>query len=203
LLEAVASGRPDALAQFMRRHEAPLRRYLAVSLTPDDVDDIVQDTFVSAWRNAHGYRGGTSARGWLYTIARHAIAHRVRRKAGEPASLESLEALAERAGWGHTADASAGRRDDDVRDAQDLLARALRRLPADERDVIVLRELDGYSGEETARMLHLTLPAMKSRLHRARLHLAAEVRSLALPEPTSTPQSAPSSLSTWLSAEAP
>lgn len=181
----MASGRSDALAQFMHRHEAALRRYLAVSLAPDDVDDVVQETFVSVWRGADGYRGGPSARGWLYTIARHVVAHRVRRRVGEPATLESFDVLAERAGWGLTSDSGVLNREIDSLEARDLLTRALRRLPDDERDVIVLRELDGYSGEETAHMLHVSLAAMKSRLHRARLHLAAEVRALSATTPAS------------------
>lgn len=189
----MASGRPDALAQFMRRHEAALRRYLTVSLAPDDVDDVVQETFVSVWRGASGYRGGPSARGWLYTIARHAMAHRSRRKVGEPASLESLDALAERAGWGLTGEIVMTGHDAEALDTRDLLTRAMRQLPDDERDVLVLRELDGYSGEETAQMLHLSLAAMKSRLHRARLHLAAVVRVLTGASPKAIASSGESS----------
>jgi RNA polymerase sigma-70 factor, ECF subfamily len=44
--------------------------------------------------------------------------------------------------------------------------------------VLTLRELDGFSGDETADVLHISVAAMKSRLHRARIHLAAEVRAL-------------------------
>jgi RNA polymerase sigma-70 factor (ECF subfamily) len=53
------------------------------------------------------------------------------------------------------------------------LEKALERLSPEEREILVLRELEGFSGEETASLLELSLPAMKSRLHRARLRLAA------------------------------
>ncbi len=56
---------------------------------------------------------------------------------------------------------------------RDTLEKALGRLSADEREILVLRELEGLSGDETAAVLELSLPAMKSRLHRARLRLAA------------------------------
>jgi len=181
LLRAVAAGDADAFTRFVHAHEAVVRRYLRVTLGTRDVDDAAQETFINAWRGAAGYRGGATARGWLYAIARHVVHHLVRRRVDEPAVVESLEALAEQAGWGRldsevarTIDAGAA--DADARSARDELAQALARLPADEREVLVLRELDGYSGEEAAAMLHLTLPAMKSRLHRARLHLAALVR---------------------------
>ena len=55
---------------------------------------------------------------------------------------------------------------------RDTLEKALARLAPDEREILVLRELEGLSGEETAAVLELSLPAMKSRLHRARLRLA-------------------------------
>ncbi len=59
---------------------------------------------------------------------------------------------------------------------RDLVRGALDRLTPGEREVIVLRDLEGFSGEETAELLGLSLPAMKTRLHRARLRFVAEVR---------------------------
>ena len=66
--------------------------------------------------------------------------------------------------------------------ARDEVERALAMLPDDEREVLVLRELEELSGDETARLLGLSLPAMKSRLHRARIHLAAALRAKSAPE---------------------
>jgi DNA-directed RNA polymerase specialized sigma24 family protein len=62
-------------------------------------------------------------------------------------------------------------------DADSIDSEARRRLPPDEREVLTLRDLDGFSGEETAMVLHLSVPATNSRLHRARIHLAAVVRA--------------------------
>ena len=87
----------------------------------------------------------------------------------------SLDEVAERAGWGR--DPAEERRRDTAL-ARDVLERAFRVLLAEEREVLVLRELEGYSGDETAVVLGLSLAATKSRLHRARLHLAAAVRQL-------------------------
>jgi RNA polymerase sigma-70 factor (ECF subfamily) len=91
---------------------------------------------------------------------------------GEPASFEPLETLGVQAGWGDDGAAleSLARRD--------LLRRALRRLRPDDREILVLRELEGLPGAEVAEMLELTLAAMKSRLHRARLRLAAALREV-------------------------
>jgi DNA-directed RNA polymerase specialized sigma24 family protein len=113
------------------------------------------------------------------TIARNAVRHLHRRRVGEPAHFESVEvmtnmdALAVSAGWGCAAD---GATSDGVF-AREVLTAAVAILPADEREVLILRELDGLSGDETAHVLQVSLAAMKSRLHRARLHLTAVLRA--------------------------
>ena len=175
LLRASAGGDTAAFGTFMRAHEAAVHRYL-VSLTGAgaDEEDALQETFINAWRAAASFTGTGGARAWLYAIARHVVHHQVRRRVGEPVHVESLEVLAAEAGWGDLAEPDAS----DVAVARDTLEAALRHLPAEEREVLVLRELDGFSGDETAALLGVTLPAMKSRLHRARVHLAAAVRAL-------------------------
>jgi RNA polymerase sigma-70 factor (ECF subfamily) len=189
LLAASAAGDTGAFETFMRRHQAPVARYLRTFTGAADVDDAVQETFIAVWRSAVHFRGtghDGGARGWLYTIARHAVHHQQRRRVDEPAQLESLEQLAEQAGWGSLPEVTAT---GDDRPLQELLQVALARLPLEEREVLTLRELDGFSGDETAAILHVSVAAMKSRLHRARIHLAAVVRSLeqdAPPRPSSS-----------------
>jgi RNA polymerase sigma-70 factor, ECF subfamily len=179
LLAASAAGDAGAFEQFMRRHQAAVARHLQTFTGSPDVDDAVQETFIAAWRGAGGFLGaaaGTgSARGWLYTIARHTVHHQLRRRVGEPAEVESIEELAAQAGWGNLPEVPA---EQDERSLRELLQLALSRLPLEEREVLTLRELDGFSGDETAEILQISLAAMKSRLHRARIHLAAVVRQL-------------------------
>ncbi|MCC7052148.1 MAG: RNA polymerase sigma factor [Gemmatimonadaceae bacterium] len=175
LLQAAAGGDAAAFGVFMRTHEAAVHRYLLSLIGAGaDEEDALQETFINAWRSAGSFAGRGAARGWLYAIARNVVHHQVRRRVGEPEHVESLEELAESAGWGAPAtDDHAG-----ATIARELLDAGLRRLPAEEREVLVLRELDGFSGEETAALIGISLPAMKSRLHRARVHLAAAVRAL-------------------------
>jgi RNA polymerase sigma-70 factor (ECF subfamily) len=188
LLAASAAGDTGAFETFMRRHQAPVARYLRTFTGSADVDDAVQDTFIAVWRSAGHFRGtghDGGARGWLYTIARHAVHHQRRRRVDEPAQLESIEQLAEQAGWGSLPEATG---DADDRALHELLQVALARLPQEEREVLTLRELDGFSGDETAAILQVSVAVMKSRLHRARIHLAAVVRSL---EHIAAPPAAP------------
>lgn len=84
--------------------------------------------------------------------------------------MDALEALGARAGWGSESDFS--RRFE----VENELEWALGRIPDEERKVIVLRDIEGFSGPETAEALELSVAAMKSRLHRGRLRLMGVLR---------------------------
>jgi RNA polymerase sigma-70 factor (ECF subfamily) len=155
----------------MDRHAEAVHRFLvSLGAAPDDAEDALQDCFVSAWRSAHTFKGDGSARGWLFAIARNALRRQHRRRSGEPADFDSLEALGAAAGWGAEADFS------QRFEVEDELRWALDQIPIEERQVIVLRDLEGWSGKEVAEALGMSLAAMKSRLHRGRLHLMAVAR---------------------------
>jgi len=108
----------------------------------------------------------------LLTIARRAVYRLHRRREGEPSDFASIEELGQKAGWGSEDPET------EMASLQDraLLRHALSRLPATYREVLVLRELESFSGNEVASMTGLSLAAVKSRLHRARLALTAAVK---------------------------
>jgi RNA polymerase sigma-70 factor, ECF subfamily len=165
LLRLTAAGDEGAFGTFVDRHQSGIwRRAMALTGQRADAEDLMQDTFVAAWRGAGSFRGG-NARAWLLTITAHAWQRLGRRTAplvgGDDA--ESVEELALRAGW--------GRDDGDERAA--TVQEAFARLAADDRRLLVLRDIEEMSGEDVAALLGLSLAAMKSRLHRARLRLAA------------------------------
>lgn len=178
LLAATAAGDTTTFDRFVTRHASHVHRFLAsLGVRDADADDAMQEAFVAAWRGAAGFRGDGTARAWLFTIARNVVRHASRRRVGEPerfaplGAADSLDAIAIAAGWGSGDDTSAG-------DRVELVRVALQQLAAADREILVLRDVEGFSGEETAESLELSLPAMKSRLHRARLRLAAAVRQL-------------------------
>lgn len=174
LAEAGRENRP-AFAAFFDRHAGALWRFLSHHLGSEaDAEDVLQQTFLAAWRGAAGARVEHGARPWLFTIARHAAERAGRRRRRREAHEASLETLGEAAGFAcveftpeHVAEAL---------EEKDLLEAALGALEPEEREVIVMRDIEGWSGQEAADVLGLTLAAQKSRLHRARLRLAAEVR---------------------------
>jgi RNA polymerase sigma-70 factor (ECF subfamily) len=168
-----AAGDREAFASLLTRHQASvfrLARHLAG--TRDEAEDVLQQTFLSAWQNIAGFRGEASMRTWLLTIARNAAVTRRARVAREPIDATPLDELGIRAGWGGPNPEQLAA----AAEQRDRLAAALAGLAADEREVLTLRDLEGLSGDDVAAMLGLTVAAMKSRLHRARLRLAAAVR---------------------------
>jgi len=173
LLTAASLGDRAAFGRFVRKHQAAVYRYLLTAAEGADAEDALQEAFVAAWKGAGSYRGGPSARGWLLAIARNALSRAHRRRVGEPATFEALDGLGIEAGWGSGEDVLEGLA------RRDLLGRALAAVPPEDREILVLRELDGLSGEEVAEVLGITLAAMKSRLHRARLRFVAVLREVA------------------------
>lgn len=158
----------DALGILVDRHQARVLRYTR-SLTRDAgaAEDALQQCFLDALRGAGSFAGRSSVQVWLLALARNAVFRGQRKRAGEPSGFVPLHELGGRAGWGRPTQHIALERH--------AVQSALAGLPAEFREVLVLRELEGFTGPETAALLGITLSAQKSRLHRARLQLAAQL----------------------------
>lgn len=167
LLARTASGDRVAFEAFVLRHHAPTRRYLGTLTRTAAVDDALQEAFLAVWRGAAGFRGDGSARAWLFTIARHALFRELRPAA--PADLVPLGELGAAAGWG--AEPSLDPRESLL--DQDRVQRALQALSPEDREALVLKDLEGFRNQEAADLLGIELAAYKSRLHRARLRFLA------------------------------
>lgn len=173
LARRAGGGDREAFAALVARHQASVYRLARhVAGTRDEAEDVLQQTFLSAWQGVSRFRGESSVRTWLLTIARNAAVTRRVRAGREPIDATPLDDLGIRAGWG-------GPNPEQLAVAaeqQQRLAAGLAALAPDEREILTLRDLEGLAGEDVAAMLGLTTAAMKSRLHRARLRLAAAVR---------------------------
>jgi RNA polymerase sigma-70 factor (ECF subfamily) len=176
LMSRAARGDLAARSALVEAHQGAVHRLLR-RLTQDDAlaEDLVQETFLTAFEHLSAWRGEGTARGWLLSIARSRslMSRRAPAARHQPAEDSSLEALGLAAGWGSPMDpeALASRLEE-----QAVLERALAALDEESREVLTLRDLEELSGEETAQVLGLSVAAMKSRLHRARLALVARVK---------------------------
>lgn len=174
LVRRCAAGQRVAFDLLVARHAGALNRFaLRQCAAARDAEDALQDGLLAAWRGAAGFRGDASVRTWLFQVVLHACRRRSRRRAGEPsqhATMEEAEALA--------ADELGAEARVAERQESRALEQALSGLPEEAREVLLLRDVEGLSGEEAAEVLGLGLPAMKSRLHRARLELKERVEAI-------------------------
>ena len=156
-----------------------------------DADDAVQETLIRAWRGIAGLREGTSGRSWLYAIATNVclteIARRKRRvlphdwspaaaphtPPGEPVTESIwLEPYPEMTGPGRASPEASY----ELAEAVELaFVAALQHLPANQRAVLILREVLGFSAQESATMLAASVASINSALQRARATVAARV----------------------------
>ncbi|MGW6735903.1 RNA polymerase sigma factor [Streptomyces sp. NPDC055013] len=162
---------PEAFAALFDRHADAVHRYAARRLGGEVADDLVAETFTTAFQQRHRYdpaRGaGADARPWLFGIAtnlvgrhRRAEARRFKAMARVPALADHDEPLADRAA--DRVVARAVRRE---------LAAALVALPARHRDVLLLVAWGDLSYGEAAQALGIAVGTVRSRLHRARSKL--------------------------------
>jgi len=140
----------------------PNLRAFAVSLcgNPDRADDLVQETLVKAWSNLSSFVEGTNLAAWLFTILRNIYYSEYRKRRREVADSDG--AIAARLA---TAPAQSGHMD-----FLDFRA-ALQKLPADQREALILIGASGLSYEEAAGVCNCAVGTMKSRVNRARNRL--------------------------------
>lgn len=142
------------------------RTALRLTRNRAEAEDVVQDTYLRAFKSFHRFTPGTNCRAWLFTIQRHVFLNRVRRRQHEQLGDEpTLEAAVASA----TAPASASPEDEFFQGVlPDEIDRALRALPPFFREAVILVDLEGFSYKEAAQALECPVGTVMSRLSRSR-----------------------------------
>jgi RNA polymerase sigma-70 factor (ECF subfamily) len=169
LLTAAQTGDVAALNRIVAEHRQGVYRYgLHVCRTTEDAEDAVQETLWAATRAIRTFRGtASSIASWMFTIVRRECLRLLERHKREPVSLDDEhDVLVEVVDPG---DALALKR------RIELLSGALADLDPLHREVILLRDIQELSAPEAAARLRISIDALKSRLHRARVNLREHV----------------------------
>ena len=168
-----------AFEELLGRYEDKLYR-LAMRFVrnENDAQEILQEVFLSAWRNLPGFEGRAQFGSWMYRVTVNAALMFLRARNRHPEVMlddiepGTLHKVAEQSLHGSSEDWS--QRPDEQFQSEELrrhIQTAVDALPDGLRTVFLVRDVEGLSTEETAELLGLSLPAVKTRLHRARLAL--------------------------------
>ncbi len=175
LVERAQAGESSAFDELMRRYEGRVfhlvRRIVG---DPDEAEDALQETFLSAYRGLPRFKREARFSTWIFRIATNAALMRLRKRRegmvsldaplpsdgeGEPRTLDLRD-------WSATPDQELA-----DRETKGAMDEAIAALPPELAAVFLLRDVEGMSNEEAAEATGLSLAAAKSRLHRARLIL--------------------------------
>jgi RNA polymerase sigma-70 factor (ECF subfamily) len=177
LIKRSKEGDVTAFEELIRRYEDRIHGFSSrMCRQTEDAQDVFQETFLAAFKGLRNFKGRSRLATWFYKIASNACLKKRRKGKFEPRDLQSLDAFLPGSGKQGAPPQIADWTRSPVRqleekELRDALERAVADLPAEYRAVLVLRDMEGFSAQDTARALEISVAAVKSRLHRARLFI--------------------------------
>lgn len=174
LVAQAQSGEVEAFTELVNRYESNIFRLARhITQNPEDAEDVLQETFLKAYEHLGDFQGNSKFYTWLVRIAVNQSLMKLRkRKSDASVSLDDPYDTGEEnltrevAVWEPNPEQTYSQEE-----IRAILAKAVESLPPTFRAVFALRDIQELSTEETAAMLNLSIPAVKSRLLRARLRL--------------------------------
>ena len=142
-----------------------------LTLDEDDAKDLVQDTYLKAFRFINSFEKGTNAKAWLFRILKNSFINDFRKKSKEPSKVDyqEVETFYNSEEFDTDIEATSDLRSESVQDLiGDEVATAINSLEVDFRIAIILCDIEGFTYEEMAKILDIPIGTVRSRLHRAR-----------------------------------
>jgi RNA polymerase sigma-70 factor (ECF subfamily) len=171
LIEMAVTGRSDCFSLLMDRHMTAVRRHVRAMVPNEpDQEDVLQEVLLKVWRHLADFRLECSLRTWMIQIASNEARQWYRRHTSRRV-FQPLEDSGPIASMQDSPEKRLLRNE-----AARVLHSGLATLPAKYRDVLVLRYFEEHCGEDTARCLGITVPAVKTRTFRARRLLSTKLR---------------------------
>lgn len=166
--------------EFMPHIDSMYNFAFRLTFDEDDAKDLVQDTYLKAYRFINSFEQGTNAKAWLFRILKNSFINEYRKKSKQPTKVDYQEVEtyynSDDVDYQSTTDLRA----ESVKDMLgDEISNALNSLAVDFRTVIILSDLEGFTYEEMAKILDIPIGTVRSRLHRARNLLKDKLRGYA------------------------
>lgn len=178
LVAAAAGGDLDAFERLVHRHQTRLVGYLrGLTNTESDAEDLAQEAFLRAYRSLKGFRGTSSFRTWLYQIATNVFRNWLEKRRNQaPVNAGSIDAPAP--GMDEPVEPMGEEHPEARHLLRDAIDRALAQLPDDQREAVLLRDVEGFEYREIAEQLGVPLGTVESRIFRGRSRLKEILRDL-------------------------
>ncbi|MFC5626019.1 sigma-70 family RNA polymerase sigma factor [Algoriphagus winogradskyi] len=166
--------------EFMPHIDSMYNFGYRLTFDEDDAKDLVQDTYLKAYRFINSFEQGTNAKAWLFRILKNSFINEYRKKSKQPTKVDYQEVEtyynSDDVHYQSTSDLRA----ESVKDMLgDEISNALNSLAVDFRTVIILCDLEGFTYEEMAKILDIPIGTVRSRLHRARNLLKEKLQGYA------------------------
>ena len=176
LVQELKEGQVEAFDQIVENYQRKIYA-LAFNLTRNQMDaqDVAQEVLLSIYKKIHTFQGKSAFSSWVYRITVNASYMKLRTKKKDPSiSLDEMMPSFNSSGfqqekltdWSESTESLLF-----TNETKEVIEKAVALLPEKEKVVFLLRDVEGLSTERVSEILELTIPAVKSRLHRARLFL--------------------------------
>lgn len=173
LVESFRAGESASFLELLNRYTQKVHN-LAMRITrnPEDAEEVLQDVFVTVYKKIDKFEGKSAFSSWLYRITVNTSFMKLRkRRQNHSVSLEEISPSVRESWVSDRSDQSDINFICSRHELRNELERAVSKLPGEYRVIFVLRDIDGLSNQEVGEILNLSVPAVKSRLHRSRLML--------------------------------
>jgi len=173
LIQEFRKGDQDSFEELVSRYSNKVFS-LATRLTRnnEDAEEVLQDVFTTVHRKIASFEGKSSFSSWLYRVTVNAAFMKLRkRRQDQSVSLEDIVQQSQTVSALRSPESAFVDSQSIRNEMLEALEQAIRKLPDDYRPVFILRVVDGLTSREVSRILDLSVPAVKSRLHRSRLML--------------------------------
>lgn len=179
LVALLQKGNQEAFLEIVSRYTQKVHN-LAMRITrnAEDTEEILQDVFVTVYKKISLFEGKSAFSSWLYRITANTAFMKLRKRKSAPVtSIEDFNSSVKESWMSNRTEESDINTICSKHELRDRLEQALMDLPEEYRLIFVLRDIDGLSNEEVSDVTKLTVPAVKSRLHRSRLMLRKKLFS--------------------------
>jgi len=178
LVAGIRTGDQVCFQEIIQRYSEKVHNLaLRISRNNEDTDEIIQDVFVTVFRKADRFEGKSAFSSWLYRITVNTAFMKLRKRKQSPAiSIEDLSANVKESWVGTASENTDINFISSRHELRDQLEVAVQKLPDEYRLIFIMRDVDGLSNQEVGEILGISIPAVKSRLHRSRLMLRKKLQ---------------------------